>query len=122
MEVMRHGLRMHAEEALHVIERLAEEDQRLVVLQVSDVLAENGVMAGGEAEGVLEFAARGNHVRYGPAEVDGRRREPARSPQHHGPAAENARDGIVYRRPDRPVMGQESVGQAAPAALDPVPG
>ena len=39
-------------------------------------------MAGGEAEGVLEFAARRNHVRYGPAEVNGRRSEPARSPQH----------------------------------------
>ena len=109
---MSHGLRMHAEEALHVIERLAEEDQRFVVLQVSDVLAEHGIMPGGQAEGILEFAACGDHFRYGPAEINGRRREPARSPQHHRPAAQDAGDRIVYRGLDRPVVGQESVRQA----------
>lgn len=47
MEIMSRRPRMHAEEALHVIERLAGEEQRLVVLQVPDVAAENGVVAGG---------------------------------------------------------------------------
>src|ERR1017187_5560929 len=112
MEVMGHGPWMHPEEAFHVIERLAEEDQRLVVLQVSDVLAEEGVMPGGQAEGVLEFTARRNHVQSSPAEVNGRWREPPRSPQHQGPAGTDTSDGIVHRRPDRPVMGQESVSKA----------
>src|SRR5271165_4059315 len=102
MEVMSHGLRMHAEEALHVVERLAEEDQRLIVLQVSDVLAENGVMAGGQAEGVLEFAACGDHFQYGPAEINGRRREPARSSQRFAVVQHGDRDTLgQWRKADR---------------------
>jgi len=101
---------MHAKEALHVIERLAEEAQRLVVLHVSDVLAENGVMPGGEAEGVLEFAACGNYVDT----VLPRSMVPARTRAIAATPSSGRRrrgDGIVYCGPDRPVVGQESVRQ-----------
>jgi len=112
MKVMSDRFRAYAEEALHMIERLPEEQQRLVVLHVSDVLAENSVVPGGQAKRVLEFCAYSNHVRYGPAEIKGSRRETARSPPQQSLPAKDSSDGIVYRGPDRAVVSQAAVGQA----------
>ena len=57
MQIVRHGPRLHAEQLLQVGQRLLEKDQRLVILQVADVLAEDGVAPLGQAEGVLQLAA-----------------------------------------------------------------
>ena len=69
-------------------------------------------LPGGQAKRVLEFCAYSNHVRYGPAEIKGSRRETARSPQQQSLPAKNSGDGIVYRGPDRAVVSQAAVGQA----------
>ena len=53
MEIVRHGARLHAKELLQVAEGLLEEFEGFVVLQVADVLAQDGVPPLGETKGIL---------------------------------------------------------------------
>src|SRR5215210_7246905 len=50
-----HQLRLHVEEPAVVLDPFSEGTQGLVVLQVADVVAEEGVATLGQAEGVLEL-------------------------------------------------------------------
>jgi hypothetical protein len=110
------GARRDAEEVLQAGERLLEELHGLEVFQVADVLAEDGVAALGQAEGVLQFAAEGEHLVQLDAEVDGLGDEAARAPQHAFAAFEGADDGIVHAGPDVAVVQQKPVGDAVELA------
>src|ERR1700691_1158309 len=57
MQIISHGGGRDAEELLHSFQRFAVKDQRLVVFQVADMLAQKDVMVLGEAECALEFSA-----------------------------------------------------------------
>ena len=116
MQVVGDGARRDAEEVLQAGERLLEELHRLVVLQVADVLAEDGVAALGQAEGVLQLAAEGEDLVQFDAEVDGLGDEAARAAQDALAAFEGADDGIVDAGPDVAVVEQEPVGDAVELA------
>ena len=58
---MRHVLWLNAKELFQVRQRFLEKLQRLVVLQIADVLAQNGVVSFGQAESIFQFAATGKN-------------------------------------------------------------
>ena len=51
----------HVKEAAEVLDTLGERPERLVVLQVADVVRHECAPALGEAEGVFQFGAAGQH-------------------------------------------------------------
>ena len=71
VKVVSHGPRRHAKQLLEIGQGLLEKDQGLVVLQVADVLAEDGVTPFGEAERVLQLAAAGQQFGNRAAQVEG---------------------------------------------------
>ncbi len=62
MQIVSDGAWRDSEKLFQIGERLLEEQQRLVILQVADVLAEDAVASLGEAERVLEFGAAGENL------------------------------------------------------------
>ena len=84
--------------------------QRLQVLEVADVLAEEGVGVAREAEGVLELGAGRQRLRERPRQ-DHRERGVAPGPADQPrPAAAHLRDGVVVAHGDLPVVHQVGVG------------
>ena len=98
---------------LHARQRLLEELHGLVVFEVADMLAQDGVAALGQAEGVLQLAAKRKHFVQFDAEIDGLGDEAARAAQHAFAALEGAHDRIVDAGADVAVVQQKPVGDAA---------
>jgi len=61
MQVVRHQLRNDVEQPLKMDEGLAERPQRFRVLQVADMVRQDGAAALRETEGALELGAAGQH-------------------------------------------------------------
>jgi len=64
MQIVSHGGGRNAEELLHAVQRFAVEDQRFVVFEIADVLAQESVMILGEAERVLELGAASQNLSH----------------------------------------------------------
>ena len=81
------------EQALEVLDALAEGAQRLVVLEVADVVADPGALALGEAEGALQLGAAGQQRprRRRPAARASRARSRASGAAAAAPAARRRR-------------------------------
>ena len=70
VQVIRHRLRFHAEELLKVGQRFFEELEGFVILQIADVLAENGVPVFGDAESVLQLSSAGKKLMRCKPQID----------------------------------------------------
>jgi hypothetical protein len=61
--------RFHLEGPGEVLQRLLEEGEGRAVVEVAEVLGDEGLVAPGEAEGVLERGPQGQHLRHLAAEL-----------------------------------------------------
>ena len=84
--------------------------QRLQVLEVADVLAEEGVGVAREAEGVLELGAGRQRLRERPRQGHRERGVAPGPADQPRPAAAHLRDGVVVAHGDLPVVHQIGVG------------
>src|ERR1700693_1828067 len=111
MQVVGYSLRLHAEELLQVAEGLFKEAQCLVVLKITNVLAEDRVTIARQAKGVLQLRPARQDGRHWHAEIDRKRRVPAGAAEHPLAALRNAHYGIVCAHVDVPIVEQAPVGQ-----------
>src|SRR5450759_3707327 len=63
MKIVGDDLRLDFEDQLQMLDRFVEKTITFDVFQISDVLAQEGLISFGEADGVLEFASDGQHRR-----------------------------------------------------------
>src|SRR5262249_30685853 len=61
VQIMNDGLRVQVEEPFEMLHPLFERAKRLQVFQISDVMADEGVIATRQAKSVLEFRAAGQN-------------------------------------------------------------
>ena len=114
VQVVRDHLGRDGEQALEVLDALAEGPERLVGPQVADVGPDPGPSALGQAEGALELGAAGQH--RAPRRDRQRRARgdvAARAAQEHGPPAHGPQHRVVRPRVDRAVVDQDEVGDGA---------
>ena len=117
VQVVRDGSRRHAKQLFQIGQRLFEEPQGFVILQVANVLAQDGVASLGEAEGVFQLAAAGQQLGRGAAQVESLRSITARPAQHALAAFESADHRIVGAHVDAAIMREEPVGHVADSFL-----
>ena len=114
VQVVRHHLGPDGEQPLEVTDALLEGAQRLVVLQVADVVRHPRPRPLRQAEGALELGAAGQQrPRRLNGQADAGRCVPARAAQHQrgrAQRAEGAHHGVVGAHVDRPVVGEQQVG------------
>ena len=67
VQVMRHDLRVDVEQPAEMLDALGERAQGLGVLQVPDVVRDEGMTALGQAERVLQLGAAGQYGAREPA-------------------------------------------------------
>ena len=114
VQVVRDHLGLDVEQPPEVLDALGERAQGLVVLQVPDVVGDEGVPPAGQAERVLQLGAAGQH-RPREAAGDGRA---ARARSRGSAAAASARPRKARTTESSvrtwigPVVGQERVGDA----------
>ena len=84
--------------------------QRLQVLEIADVLAEEGVGVARQAEGVLELGAGRQRLRERPRQGHRERGVAPGPADQPRPAAAHLRDGVVVAHGDLPVVHQVGVG------------
>ena len=94
----------------------SKNSMRLVVFQIADVLAENGIVALREAERALQLATERQISSNSIPRSMVLRRISARAAQHALAAFERADHGIVHTRLDVTVVDQKPVGDAAKSA------
>src|SRR5450755_3180764 len=104
VKVVGDNFRPDFENALQVLNRFVEETITLDILQIADVLAQEGVLSFGETDRVLEFAADGQHRRLLVFQKDRHRNESARTPQLARDTARHAHYGIIAAQQDVAVM------------------
>src|SRR5258705_6188948 len=92
VQIVRDRAWLDAEELLQIRECLVKELQRLVIFQVTDVLAENCVTVLGQAEGVLQFSTAGHQLLKRNTQVDWVRHISTRAAQNAFAALEGAND------------------------------
>ena len=85
-----------AEELLHTIQRFAIEDQRFVIFQIADVLAQERMMLLGEAKSALEFGAASQNLSHRKTQRHWMGCVAARTAQDALLAGEDARHRIVH--------------------------
>src|SRR5208283_3716690 len=112
MEVIGDDLRPDLENPLQMFDSFVEKTITFRVLQISDVLAQEGVLSFGEADGVLEFAADGQHRRLIVFQENRHRNKTSGTPQLPGNAACNSHFGTVAAQQDVTVVHEEVVGEA----------
>src|SRR5215469_10234879 len=95
MEIVPEDLGIGAIDPREIAERFLEKSVRFEVLKIANVLAENGVMALGETEGVFQFGADAQCFLEFHAEIDGFRRVAASPADHARGALVTARYGVV---------------------------
>ena len=111
--------RVDVEQPAEVLDALGERAQRLGVLQVPDVVRDEGVAPPGQAERVLQLGAAGQHGAREPGgDGEGLGHVAAGAAEQHRAAAEAPGHRVVGPDVDGPVVGQERVGDA----LQRVPG
>ena len=109
MEVVRHDLRPTAKRRSKCSIPSRERAQRLVVLQVADVVADPGPAVPGQAEGALQLRTAGED-RTADIERQVARDVAAAAAQELRPPRDHAHDRVVGPRLDGPVSHQEEVG------------
>ena len=101
-------------------DRLVSEADRLPVVEVADVLGEEGLAAAGDGDRVLEIGAGRDHARAVLAEIDRVGNEAARAPEIGRRADDDAHDRIVGPDHDRAPVRDDEVGDAPKAVNMPV--
>src|SRR5215469_17838869 len=81
MKIVGDDLRAYFEDSLKMRDRLFEEFIALQIFQISEVLTQEGVLALGEADGVLQFAAHGEDGGHFLAQKHRNRNKTARTPE-----------------------------------------
>jgi hypothetical protein len=84
------SLGRNLEEMFHLLQSLFEEAQRFIVFEVPDVLTQDGMLAPGEAERILQFSPYSQHLFQLDTQGDGLRYEPAGAAQHALASLEDA--------------------------------
>ena len=117
MEVVSDDLRRHREQPLEMLDPFDERQERLVVLEIADVVPHPGPRPSSDAERVLELRpAREDRPLGGVGERHAGRDVPARPPQDHpaGPvrSGDDAEHRIVGARLDGPIVDEEQVCDA----------
>src|SRR5207248_6168037 len=106
MQVVGHDPGSDVEEPGEMPDALGERGEGLVVLEVADVVGDEGVVTLGQAEGALELGAGGEH---GPGERPQQAQRPGGvapgAPQDKLPAPERPGDRVVGPDVDGPVVG-----------------
>ena len=82
MQVISDDSRLDPKQALVQLDGDLKVLQRLQILHVADVLAEEGILLPGETEGVLQFGSAGQDMLCHEGQTDGERRITSRPP--HG--------------------------------------
>ncbi len=104
------------EQLLEVRDAVLQRRQRLVVLDVADVVAAPRAIALRDAERVLLLGAGAEHVAWrGDRQVERGRHVAARAAHEQRALADDADDGVVGARRDRAVVDEEAVGDRAQA-------
>jgi hypothetical protein len=112
VQVAGNDLRLHPEQALEVGNALLVRGERFVVLQVADVVAEEGVLAARQAEGILELGSGSQQGRQGEGQAERVGGVAARPADRIQTASCQAGDRVVHPHVDRPVVQQEGICQA----------
>ena len=98
-----------------MIDGLMEETVALDILQIADVLAQEGVLALGETNRVLEFASHGQHRRLLVLQENRHWNKTARTSQLPGGTAHDSHDGIVTAQQDVAVVHEKIIGKPVQA-------
>ncbi len=112
MEIVGDQLRGDAEDLLQVVDGSGEGILDLGVLQIADVLAQISAIALGEADGVLQLGAEGQHLRLRPGEEDAPRHVAPGATQQQRLTGHDPGDRIVAAGVDRAVVTEDGVGDA----------
>ncbi len=120
VQVVRDGLWRDVEHRAQVLGNL---DQRIAggcVVEVADVRRQERLVAAGDADGVLQPGAGGQHRRARAWQLDRPRREAARTPDELRCAGgADAQHAVVAAGDDVAVVHQQCVGDASAAASAP---
>ena len=112
MQIVGNAFGGSLEEVLRLFERFFEELHGLVVFEVADMLAQDGVSVTGQAESVFQLCPDGENLFQLDAQIDGLRHEAAGTTQHALAPLEDADHRIVHSRGDVAVMQQKPVRDA----------
>ncbi len=115
VEIVGDGGGVDFEDLLEVVDGLLEEVVGGEVFEVADVLAQEGVGASGEADGVLELASDGEDRRDGFAELDGGGNEASRATNELRAGGEVLNDRVVAAEEDVAIVEEEEVGNGGEA-------
>jgi hypothetical protein len=106
VQIVRHHLRLDVEQFGEMLDAGGERAQRLVVLQIPDVLRQERVVLLQQAECVLQFGSAGQHRTVGPpCQAHGLRHVTTRPPDH----ARRPDHRVVGTDVDRAIVGEERV-------------
>jgi hypothetical protein len=104
------------EQPAQVRDGLGERHERLVVLQVTEVVGDERVPGLGHAHGALQLRAAGQDMPWErPGEREGVRDVAAGAADGDRPARDHPGDRVVHAHVDRAVVGQERVSDASQA-------
>ncbi len=112
MEIADRPFGLDLEDRGQMPDRLVAEADGLAVVEIADVLRDEGLSAAGDRDRILEIGARGDHARAVEAEIDRVRNETARAPDIGGGPVDNAHDGIVGPDDDGALVADDQVGDA----------
>ena len=107
MQVVCEGCRLDFENISQMIDRLNEELEAFRILQVSDMLAQEGVLSFGEANRVLQLAAHREYGRLFVLRHRGTRDIPSRPAQMPNSADCGPHDGVIAAQQNVPVVHQK---------------
>src|SRR3954469_3141573 len=113
MQIIGDGLGRDPEQLCEMFERLPEEHQGFVVLQIAYVLAEDCVVILCQAKRVFQFSAAGKNFSKRLLEINRLRNVTARTPEHTLLTAERADYGIVYPHVYVAVVNDEPIRNIA---------
>jgi len=116
MKIVGNNFGMNLQDALKVLDRFAEETVAFKIFQVADVLAEKGLAATDDADGVFEFATRREDWLRVVFERDRDRNKTARTAEHLRTSGGQAENGIVAASQDVAIVDEVGIGDALETA------
>ena len=112
VQIIGDDLRLDFKNAFEVLDGLVEEGITFDIFQIANVLAQERMLALGEADGVLKFASHGQHRREIVFEEDWNRDKPARTPQLSRDPARNPHHRIIAAEQDVAIVDEEAIGKS----------